>query len=137
MFSRHVSFCNIKNHGVQNHPQKNKKFKRDCFVYACPSLFNLFHFFDMFIKIFFDAITDHHCFFFFSLFFLSHGNHRLLLHINHLILCWHILLYLYTILLSLSLVSLSSLNSMLVQCSSVTVLVHLQHAPSLTIQLPQ
>ena len=40
--------------------------------------YNLFHFFDIFIKIFFDAITDHHCFFFFSLFFLSHGNHRLL-----------------------------------------------------------
>ena len=38
-----------------------------------------FIFFDIFIKIFFDAIiTDRHCFFLFSLFFLSHGNHRLL-----------------------------------------------------------
>ena len=76
MFSSRF-FCNIKNHGVQNHPQKTN-IKWDCFVYGCPSLFNLFHFFDIFIKIFFDAITDHHCFFFFSLFFLSHGNHRLL-----------------------------------------------------------
>ena len=60
------------------HPQKKNIFKWECFVYGCPPLFNLFHFFDIFIKIFFDAITDHHCFFFFSLFFLSHGNHRLL-----------------------------------------------------------
>ena len=71
-------FLHIKNHGVQNHPQKKQNIKWDSFVYGCPSLFNLFHFFDIFINIFFDAITDHHCFFFFSLFFLSHGNHCLL-----------------------------------------------------------
>ena len=76
--------------------RKNKNIKWDCFVYGCPSLFNLFHFFDIFIKIFFDAITDHHCFFLFSLFFLSHGNHLLLSYeSSHILLCWHILLYIY------------------------------------------
>ena len=57
--------------------------------------YNLFHFFDIFIKIFFDAITDHHCFFFIFSFTLTRQSHIFFFHINHLILCWHILLYIY------------------------------------------
>ena len=77
---------------------KKINMKWDSFaVYGCASYssINLFHFFDIFIKIFFDAITDHHCFFFFSLFFLSHGNHRLLSYKSSHTICWHILLYIY------------------------------------------
>ena len=54
-----------------------------------------------------------------------------------LIISYYVDIYFYisTILLSLSLVSLSSLNRLVVQCSSIKVLVHLKPAPSMTIQL--
>ena len=78
------------------------------------------HFFPLFYLIFSFNVTIH-LFFFFIWW--------------PLILVQHIL-FVHTILLFLSLFSQSSLDSMVVQCASSTVLVHLQPAPSLAIQLP-
>ena len=74
----------------------------------------------------------YHFFFLIFSFTFSFTSHLFNFHINYLILFLYFCIYNSSVLF---LCSLWSLNSMVVQCTSNKVLVHLQHAPSLTIQL--
>jgi len=138
MFSSCCFLQHQKSRSSKSSTKKNKIIKWDCFVYGCPSLFNLFHLFWHFYQNIFWCNNWSSLFFLLFVIFSFTRQSSSSFSYCIWIISYYVDIYFYisTILLSLSLVSLSSLNSLVVQWSSIMVLVHLQPAPSLTIQLP-